>query len=32
MFGLFEGMLGQFYIAVLIARLVGLDSSNWTER
>jgi voltage-gated potassium channel len=25
-----EAMVGQFYIAVLIARLVSLHSSNWT--
>jgi voltage-gated potassium channel len=32
MFAAVEGILGQFYIAVLIARLVSLHSSNWTAR
>jgi hypothetical protein len=32
MFGAVEGMLGQFDIAVLIARPVSLHSSNRTAR
>ena len=32
MFAAVEGMAGQFYIAVLIARLVSLHASNWTAQ
>jgi hypothetical protein len=32
MFGPLEAMLSQFYIAVLIARVVSLHLSNWTAR